>query len=95
MNAQNAKDYLPLVQAMAEGKMIEVKNGLGMWVDCPEPSFGGNPKFYRIKPEPRGWIVVVDTRTNAPAGVYSHQEWNTKHPDGGAWETVEVVEVIK
>jgi hypothetical protein len=53
MNKQNAKAYLPLVQALIEGKTIQycVDDG-ETWVDLAEPSFTYYPDAYRIKPEP-------------------------------------------
>lgn len=56
MNASNAKDYLPLVQALAEGKQIQL-NYNGDWKNISDmaPMFPAN--FYRIKPEPREiWV---------------------------------------
>lgn len=60
MNASNAKDYLPLVQALAEGKTIQrFSNGDG-WEDVRSPSFENPAKLYRIKPEPKkGWHRVA------------------------------------
>lgn len=58
VNKDNAKDYLPLVQALAEGKVIQFHNGVGDWQDI-----NGGVDFlmpamnYRIKPEPRDiWV---------------------------------------
>lgn len=51
MNASNAKDYLPLVQALADGKTIQ-SNHNGEWFDLPSPSFCDQISLYRIKPEP-------------------------------------------
>lgn len=56
MNARNAKDYLPLVQAMADGKVIEMYWSNG-WKELEETSFSGPAERYRIKPEPREiWV---------------------------------------
>lgn len=57
MNASNAKDYLPLVQAMADGKTIQFNRG-GTWVDAMSPRFSDYlPSAFRIKPEPREiWV---------------------------------------
>lgn len=52
MNAENAKDYLPLVQALADGKTLQ-SNVSGTWDDIDEPLFQNSPTTYRIKPEPR------------------------------------------
>ena len=55
MNKQNAHLYLPLVQALAKGKMIEIlenSNGCEDWEEAVELDFSCAPDCYRIKPEP-------------------------------------------
>lgn len=52
MNKGNAKDFLPLVQALADGKTIQYKNHLGEWSDVPDVVFTAAISRYRIKPEP-------------------------------------------
>jgi len=53
MNKDNAKDFLPLVQALADGKTIQYHNG-SEWLDMTRPTFVDEfVKNYRIKPEPR------------------------------------------
>lgn len=64
MNKDNAKDYLPLVQALAEGKTIQIKQGL-VWVDAVGPSFNYEPSYYRIKPEPPEFEVWVNENGDA------------------------------
>ncbi len=60
MNAQNAKDYLPLVQALAEGNAIEYQDDHRNWVDCrSEMAFDLAPSRYRIKPQAREWWLVA------------------------------------
>ena len=59
MNKDNAKDYLPLVQALADGKTIQYSASLisPAWADREKPNFYSEPEYYRIKPEPREcWI---------------------------------------
>ena len=56
MNKDNAKDFLPLVQALADGKTIQHDKGI-IWVDLDSTKGGGiyfneYPVKYRIKPEP-------------------------------------------
>lgn len=54
MNLKNAKQYLSLVQAAAEGKTIQVNEAFKhnpYWVDISNPSFDMEVEFYRIKPE--------------------------------------------
>lgn len=65
MNEDNAKDYLPLVQALAGGKVIQAKLQVGMdqfgWRDCEgDISFHGLAENYRIKPEPREIFLALD-----------------------------------
>lgn len=54
MNSSNAKDYLPLVKALAEGGVIQMFSG-GVWRDLgPEAEMFIDDRItYRIKPEPR------------------------------------------
>ena len=52
MNKDTAKDYLPLVQALAEGKTIEYRDSDDAWIDCELPTFNQHSSRYRIKPEP-------------------------------------------
>ncbi len=54
MNKENAKDFLPLVQALADGKVIQIDNGHGKWIDLEGGvHFGAEAAEYRIKPEPK------------------------------------------
>lgn len=52
MNKENARDYLPLVQALADGKTIEYRDSDDAWIDCELPTFNQHSSRYRIKPEP-------------------------------------------
>lgn len=84
MNKENAKDYLPLVQALAEGKTIEfLKEGKtieslnlnAQWEDCICPSFNQMPVYYRIKKEePKSWYRVCLTTQGAMAASSEKQE---------------------
>jgi len=53
MNRENAKDYLPLVQALADGKVIQLTRTNGGWYDVEDINPDIHPIHYRIKPEPR------------------------------------------
>ena len=54
MNRQEAKELLPIIQAFAEGKIVQFKNAFGNWIDCCDGLlFNYPPKDYRIKPEPK------------------------------------------
>ena len=57
MTREEAKELLPIMQAYAEGKKIQVKCKTDSkaltekWVDVVNPDLD-NPRCYRIKPEP-------------------------------------------
>lgn len=54
MNKNNAAEFIPLVQALSEGKTIQFKLTTDdKWVESLNPSFDSFlPRNYRIKPEP-------------------------------------------
>lgn len=58
MNKDNAKDYLPLVQALANGKAIQYfPDESEGWIDCEDVNFMIDVSRFRIKPEPREiWV---------------------------------------
>lgn len=91
MNKDNAHLYLPLVQALADGKVIQSSSGYKdarVWVDRMEVSLTGEPECYRIKPEPReGWIVVT-----GPGALMS--ESAARCISGGRYEVIHVREVL-
>ena len=53
MNKNNAAQYLPLIQALSEGKVIQCKQveSNGIWLDMAQPIFNSAPENYRVKPE--------------------------------------------
>lgn len=60
MNKDNAREYLPLVQALAEGKTIQISLDGSRWQDTLDASFNHDASMYRIKPEPvKGWYRVA------------------------------------
>ncbi len=53
MNRQQAKDLLPIIQAFAEGKVIQIRtNSISKWIETTTPTFDLLHE-YRIKPEPK------------------------------------------
>lgn len=59
MDRQQAKELLPIIQAFAEGKIIQSRRINGMWIDLKMKtalniiSLIDEPQKYRIKPEPK------------------------------------------
>lgn len=52
MTREEAKELLPIMQAFAEGKTIQLFDG-GKWLDVYETDFHESPVKYRIKSEPK------------------------------------------
>ena len=52
MTREEAKEFLPIIQAFAEGKIIQIKALDGLWHDDNggDIRFYAKPKNYRIKP---------------------------------------------
>lgn len=76
MNKKNAADYLPLVQALAEGKTIQCGDDNCGWSDIKdfeECAFSHPPHNYRIKPEPKE-IWFNRYNTGVESGPYESKE---------------------
>jgi len=90
MNKENAHEYLPLVQALADGKTIQVLGKDGNWYDSP--LLNTPPSRYRIKPEPRTFEMWLYKTT----GDMYPLDCLKPHPtDYEYWERITVQEVIK
>lgn len=95
MNKENAHLYLPLVQALAEGKMIEIlvnKKGCEDWEETVDLDFSCAPDCYRIKPEP---VMIPLGPDDVPPGSAIRQlggnGWaiiTVVGTDGVSWPTV-------
>lgn len=60
MNQHNAAEFLILVQALSEGKTIQVFHpSFKEWENVENPEFCYSPQSYRIKPEPREFEGVT------------------------------------
>ena len=82
MNEDNAKDYLPLVQALAEGKVIQSRMfSADPWRDCHHPDFTMEISNYRIKPEPREkWFIQYKSGSESgPYEVHDAAECFAQH----------------
>jgi len=91
MNLQNAREYMLLVQALADGKTIQCRYQIeDNWYDETEIKFNWPLECYRIKPEPRTFGIV---RSKSCGSIYSEGDWDGSYPDN--WERITVVEVMK
>ena len=82
MNKDNAKHFLPLVQALAEGKTIQVFI-CGEWHDLDNPNFDDAHYKYRIKPEP----IEVELWKR------DHQYTDMNMEGFPGWEKVKMIEM--
>ena len=53
MTREEAKELLPIIQAFADGKTIEIYDGEWNTIPFKDPHFNCKPSCYRIKPEPK------------------------------------------
>ena len=92
MNKHNAKKFLPIIQALANGEEIECKCiYTATWKKQENICFDEEPESYRIKPEPRTFEIV---RCKLSCGsIYDEKTWDGSNPD--IWERITVQEVIK
>lgn len=70
MTKENAHLYLPLVQALADGKTIEMRSSSrdNVWVEWETVGWGNPPNYYRIKPEPK--TVPLGPEDVPPGSVF-------------------------
>ena len=85
MNKDNVYEYLPLIQALTEGKQLQYKSSLsnGKWNDLDNVYFESPSGNYRIKPEPitfkyRRFIGLFYSKYYV--GIYEYSP-NTVEPD--------------
>ena len=83
MTIEETKEMLPIIQAWAEGKTIQVKEH-GRWVELCIDDFNLCPDMYRIKPEPK----YRPFKTQEECWQEMH-----KHPDFG-WVAAQDSKVI-
>ena len=64
MLRDRAKELLPIITAFAEGKQVEYRTTSDReWHPATDPSWSSQLE-YRIKPEPREWIVGVPNKAD-------------------------------
>ena len=69
MNRERAKELLPIIQAYAEGKDVQIKLDNG-WMTLKSTSFYDDSE-YRIKPEPREYYIYCNA-SDEPFDVSDH-----------------------
>ena len=86
MNKEDAHLYLPLVQALVDGKTLQIEID-SEWEDIDCSAFTRPPQDYRIKLEPRVWKVWIDQY-----GYMQSTNYLSKPPAG--WTQIEVIEIL-
>lgn len=79
MNKHDAIEFVPLINALAEGKTIQVKMlHSGEWLDSTgNLAFDGPREEYRVKPEPKEyWFNRYESHE---AGPYDSKESAANH----------------
>ena len=100
MNRNRARELLPIIQAFAEGKDIECRE-MGLvdqkWVGdiSSSPDFGWYDHLeYRIKPEPREFLILVSVDDEGVCVFHSDQN-KTASQLSKKYTTVTNAEVVK
>lgn len=96
MNRDNAKEFIPLINALAEGKTIQLMTRNG-WVDIVLTFFSKDPSFYRIKPEPRTFYLAERPGQRLPflfGTAAERTSFISLHSGITNWKTFEVIELL-
>ena len=92
MNKENAKEFLPLIQAMADGKTIQYQIGHELWHDVEWiDTIEGYSSDYRIKPEPRTFKMWLYHSTGRMYPLVDEIATG----ETGEWEHITVREVLQ
>lgn len=89
-------EMVDVILAHKAGKTIQSKStgaGLG-WLDLDEPYFNFGTVTYRIKPEPREWVVEVFGESRNIGRTWSIHDPMPHHPAKGC-KFVRVREVLE
>ena len=93
MTREEAKEMLPIIQAWAEGKTIQVKEK-GRWVELCIDDFNRSPDMYRIKPEPK--YRPFKSQEECWQEMLNHQPFGwIKSDEDGHYAMVTTVDVVE
>jgi hypothetical protein len=96
MTRKAVKILLPVFEAYANGKTIQVKSANAeTWQDISEPIFNSYPEDYRIKPEPHRFWVLMCQNINLLFTEKEQAEKYIKDFSVTNYELLEVVEQLK
>lgn len=93
MNKDNAKAFLPLVQALAEGKLIEHRPpGGSKWTTLESYTFNDPVECYRIKHEPLVQYITFNEKDGVAGRVSSSPILVKAIASRNGWRCVRLVE---
>ena len=96
MNKDNASIYLPFVQALADGKTIQILRRNNIWEELSEVCFTYEAEFYRIKPEPiKKWYRVAHTIYGVEIVDNEDDEYHLSDKNLVRWLTDRIEYIIK
>lgn len=88
MNRAEAKQFLPVISAFAEGKTIQVACG-EKWNDAGSSlAFTGHPSTYRVKVDPlviKVWVHKERRLAQPHSATHYENQWREN-----GWEVVEL-----
>ena len=90
MNRERVKELLPIMQAYAEGKVIQSTSDRINWADVNNLIFNLPPDYYRIKQEPK--IIYVNIHEGCMRAFYTA---NDAKGDDGDYCTLRFIEMDK
>ena len=93
MTREEAKEWLPIIQAWAEGKVIETFGDVMRWVETDNLKFNSSPKFYRIKPEPK--YRPFETKEECWNEMLKHQPFGWLREKASKKEVVHIGHVFE
>ena len=73
MKREEAKEFLPIIQAFVEGKKIETFDILLGWMETDNIDFKMSYKQYRVKPEPKYRPFI--TKEECWAEMHKHHDF--------------------
>lgn len=99
MNKDNAREFLPLVQALADGRTIQSRaiKDTTKWIDMiGHIAFGSDPEFYRVKPEPVELVVWHKKNDQGNSMLYQGSDSPAvkKYMEDYGWQLMKVREVL-
>ena len=96
MTRDEAKQLLPIIEAYAEGKIIEFKDREDKWLSCEDVviTFQADPGNYRIKPEPE--YRPFESAEECWAEMQKHRPFGwVKSKESGSFFNIESLYILK